>query len=378
MHASLLDLPTPALVLDADRCARNCRRMSERMATLGPLLRPHLKTAKCVQVAHLATAGGPARATVSTLSEAAWLAQRGLTDLRLAVCPSPALARGAARLAASGVALSVIADDLAAVEWLATEAAAAGVRLPVLVEVDCGEHRTGVDPSGPLLLAVARAIHEQRALQLLGVLTHGGHAYACRSRAERVAVAEQERATVVSAAERLRAHDLPCPEVSAGSTPTATHALSLQGVTEMRPGVYVFGDAFQAAIGACSLDDVALTVLATVIANRPGQGTLVLDAGALALSKDRSTAGLEQDVGYGLLLDLDGRPLHGLRVDEVHQEHGAVHGVPAAICAELPLGSRVRVLPNHACITAAGHDRYAVVEHGSPAVVAFWERCRGW
>jgi D-serine deaminase-like pyridoxal phosphate-dependent protein len=375
---SLETVPTPALVLDRGRCERNARRMGERMATRGVGLRPHLKTAKCAEVAALAIRGHPGGVTVSTVREAAWLAERGLRDVRLAVCPSPTSAEGSARLAAEGVRLSCLADSLAGVALLAEAAARHGTRLAVLVEVDTGEHRTGVPPESEALLAVARAVHAAPQLELAGVLTHGGHAYGVASRQELAAVAEQERAGVVAAAARVRDAGLPCPEVSAGSTPTASVVEDLSGVTEMRPGVYLFGDVFQAGLGTCALDDVALTVLTTVLAVRPDEGQLVLDAGGLALSKDRSTSGRPDDAGYGLVCDLAGKVLPGLRVDDVHQEHGAVRHVPVEVLGRVQVGDRLRVLPVHACMTAAAHDRYQVVDGDGPDVVALWERCNGW
>ena len=138
-------------------------------------------------------------------------------------------------------------------------------------------------------------------------MTHAGHSYSGRSIADMVRIAEAERAGVVRAAERLRGAGHPAPIVSMGSSPTALHAESLAGVTEVRAGVYMFGDLFQAEIGTNGLDDIAVTVLTSVIGRRPGR--LLVDAGGLALSKDRSTEAVPRDYGYGLVLDLAGRPL---------------------------------------------------------------------
>lgn len=286
--------------------------------------------------------------------------------------------------------MSVIVDSSIGVEWLDSAARAAGTRLTVLVEIDSGEHRTGVEPESDRLLTVARLVTDAKGLDLAGVLTHGGHAYDVADIDSISGIAEDERSGVVFAAERLRAAGLPCSEVSSGSTPTAVHATNLAGVTEMRPGVYLFGDCAQVQLGSCGVADIALSVLATVIATRPEKGTLVLDAGGLALSKDRSTArssGRPEtsigDVDYGSVCDIDGRPFDGLEggllvVSEVHQEHGVVRAASAAALAALPIGSKVRILPNHACMTAAAHDSYAVVEGNAQEVVAIWQRCRGW
>jgi D-serine deaminase-like pyridoxal phosphate-dependent protein len=213
---------------------------------------------------------------------------------------------------------------------------------------------------------------------LMGVLTHAGHSYACRTPDVMARVAEDERAAAVHAAERLRAAGFTCPTVSVGSTPTARFAKSLDGVTEMRPGVYLLGDLFQAGIGTCGVDDIAVTVLATVIAHRHDENAFLIDAGGLALSKDRATAALPADQGYGLVCDArTGTPITGLRVDSVHQEHGHVVSDRPIPFERVPIGAKVRVMPNHVCMTAAAYDSYHVID-GRGRVTALWDRCNGW
>lgn len=373
--ATLHELPTPALVLDASRLARNAGRMRERAAALGVALRPHVKTVKSVEPIRIALGRGRGPITVSTLAEAEHFAQAGFADMVLAVCAVPERVPRAAALSRQGVRLGLIADDAEVVAALDRATARLGATLDAYVEIDVGEHRTGVDPRGETLLDVARAIHDSAALLLRGVLCHAGQSYACRTPEALASVAEDERRLAALAAQRLREADLPCAVVSAGSTPTASHLASGAGLTELRPGVYLLMDAFQAAIGVCALDDIAASVLSTVIARHDGGRRLVLDAGALALSKDRSTAATGRDAGYGLLADVHGRPLPGARVADVHQEHGEVRSEAPL---DLRVGDRVRVLPNHACITAAAHDRFHVVEDGAPTIVDVWPRVAGW
>ncbi len=259
--------------------------------------------------------------------------------------------------------MKVITDDA---DCAAAIAAHPGP-LRALVEVDVGEGRGGVPPAEAL--AVARALGPR----LAGVLAHAGHSYAGRSDAEMAAIAEAERAGIVAAAEALRAAGLRVDIVSLGSSPTALHAERLDGVTEVRAGVYMFGDLFQAQIGTHPAEDIAVTVLASVIGRKPARGALLLDAGALALSKDRSTEKTPRDDGFGVVLDLDGQPLPGHPiVTRVHQEHGEASPLPP-----LPVGARLRVAPNHSCLTAAAHERYHVVD-GSREVIAVWDRVNGW
>lgn len=363
----LAQLPTPCLVLDRGVLRRNLASMAASVARHGAALRPHMKTAKSIDVARLALAGQAGGITVSTLAEAEYFGSHGIGDILLAVGVTPDKLD---RAAALGGAVTVITDD--------PEAAAAVAAHPgplrALIEIDTGERRGGLAPDDPALLAVAGLLGPR----LRGVMTHGGHSYAGRSVADMRAVAEAERAGAVRAAERLRGAGHACPVVSVGSSPTARHAAHLDGATEVRAGVYMFGDLFQAAIGTHARESIALTVLASVIGRRPAERRLLLDAGGLALSKDRSTEATAEDCGFGLVLALDGTPAHGRAVvRHAYQEHGVVECDPALPFPDLKLGARVRVVPNHACMTAAAHDRYHVVD-GGDAVLAVWPRVNGW
>ncbi|HEY5597479.1 MAG TPA: alanine racemase [Kiloniellales bacterium] len=372
-------LQTPALVLDRRRLAANLARMRDKAAALGVALRPHLKTAKSADIAHLATAGQPGGITVSTLKEAAYFIAQGFTDITYAVGIAVGKLDPVAALQRDGARIAILTDNADVARGIAARAAATGARFDVLIEIDTGDHRAGVAPESPALLEIAECLAVAPNVAIRGVLTHAGHSYNCRTTAEIVAVAEEERAGAVLAAERLRAAGRECPVVSVGSTPTAIHARDLSGVTEMRPGVYMFNDVFQASIGACAMADIALSVLATVTGHHPERGEILIDAGGLALSKDRSTAAGPRDVGYGLAVGLDEAELPEMHVVRVSQEHGVVAAAPGAGVlpfAALPPGARLRVLPNHACMTAAAYDCYHVVE--GDEVVATWPRINGW
>jgi D-serine deaminase-like pyridoxal phosphate-dependent protein len=234
-----------------------------------------------------------------------------------------------------------------------------------------------VTPDDPALVDVASALRDGAVLR--GVMTHAGGSYNCRSEEALVAMAEQERAGAVHAAARLRAAGHDAPVVSVGSTPTALSARSLAGVTEVRAGVFVFFDLVMAGVGVCREDDIALSVLATVIGHRHDTGWLITDAGWMAMSRDRGTAKQPVDQGYGVVLDVDGRPLRGWWMSDANQEHGILSrrdGAPVDF-ARFPIGCRVRILPNHACATAAQHDAYHVVD-GTRDVAASWPRFSGW
>jgi D-serine deaminase-like pyridoxal phosphate-dependent protein len=224
---------------------------------------------------------------------------------------------------------------------------------------------------------VGRTLHEAGA-EFAGVMTHAGSSYGLKGSAAFAEMAEQERSGIVAAAEALRGAGLPCPEVSVGSTPTAHFARNLAGVTEVRAGVFMFFDLVMAGIGVCSLDDIAISVLTTVIGHQRDKGLILIDAGWMAMSRDRGTARLTVDQGYGVVCDLACNPVADLIVVDANQEHGII----ADRCGNrpppnLPVGTMLRILPNHACATAAQHDRYHVVNNGS-IVSAIWPRIHGW
>lgn len=377
---SLDDIPTPALLLDRSRLETNCSLMLERMRGHGVQLRPHLKTAKSADVARIACGQEQGAITVSTLNEALWFAQQGFHDLLYAVGFSPAKLDQAIEVQEAGAKLSLITDHPEVAEQLGSRSLAGGCRFPVLIEVDCGHGRGGVLPESDALVKIGRVLTESAGTSLAGVLTHAGQSYQCSSIAAIKAVAEQERVAVVRAASRLRAAALPCPVVSAGSTPTAIHTDFLQGITEMRPGVYQFGDLAQVCLGSCKLEDIAISVLATVIGHNESRGRVLIDAGALALSKDKSASQYRDDWGYGLVCDITGRLVEPPAwVGDLEQEHGFIDAENSAdLFDRLPVGCRLRILPNHACMTGAAYPGYWVTEAAANVSREFWPRCNGW
>ena len=367
---SLHDLPTPCLLLDLGILKRNIAHMAAAVARHpGVVLRPHMKTAKTAQVADLAAPGkGPI--TVSTLAEARHFADHGFSDQIYAVGITPQKLDAVAALNAAGHAVKVITDDLDTARAIAAHPG----KLEALIEVDVGEARAGVAPDSAELLQLAATLGARCA----GVLSHSGHSYAGRSLDAMAEIAEAERQGILRAAERLRAAGFAARIVSAGASPTALHATTLDGITEMRAGVYMLGDLFQAGIGTHGLDDIAVTVLASVTGRYPARGTVLVDAGALALSKDRSTEAGPRDWKFGRVLDLRGAPLAGAAVvARVHQEHGEIRATEGALPFDaLPIGARVRIVPNHACLTAAAHERFIVLDEGR--IVAEWARANFW
>jgi D-serine deaminase-like pyridoxal phosphate-dependent protein len=366
----LEDLQTPCLILDKGILERNLKRMSDTVHRNGVVLRPHLKTAKSAEIARMATAGEAGGITVSTLAEAEYFSDNGFRDILVAAAQPPQKLERAAKLIERGAAITLVVDELDMAR--AIDDHPAGFR--ALIELDSGDGRAGIKPDNPLLIDIARALKEKFA----GVMTHEGHSYGCRDAECIRAIAEDERSTVVNAAALLNEARLKCETVSVGSTPTMTYARNLDGVTEARPGVYMFHDLMQVEIGSCTRDDIALTVLASVIGRNENENRALIDAGALALSKDRSTQATPHDAGYGEVWDIDARPMPGsCVVKRVYQEHGVITSNSRLPFDKLAIGTKVRIGPNHACITAAAHDRYYVVDGGLD-IIAEWDRINGW
>lgn len=357
---SIHDLPTPALLLDLDVLERNLHRMSERAAAFGVAMRPHIKTHKSLEVAALQKALGIRGITVSTLYEARVFADAGYEDLTWAF-PVILTRLSEVQELADRVTLRLVVDSPEAVDALE----ALGRPLHVWLKVDCGYHRAGVDPESSEAVALARRLAESSTLIFDGLLTHSGHAYHGKGRAELAAIAEQERSVMAGFAERLRSEGIEVPEVSVGSTPALSAVESLSGVTEIRPGNYVFHDYTQVAIGTCAAADCAVTVLSSVVSRLPDHS--VVDAGALAMSKDLGPDG-SASLGE-VFLDYGSGTLDSeVRLTSLSQEHGIL-SVPR------PVGSRLRILPNHSCLTAAMFDEYMVVR--GKEVVDRWKIWRG-
>jgi D-serine deaminase-like pyridoxal phosphate-dependent protein len=381
---TLDDLPTPVLLLDRQRVLHNIARMRDRAQHLKVQLRPHLKTAKSVKVALLCHDGAAGPITVSTLAEAAYFARAGFRDITYAVPIAPQKLEQVAQIMAlngdaGGTDLKIITDHVDVARAIAAKGKALGVTYRVLIKIDCGLGRAGIAPNAPELLPLAQAL-SQPGTQLAGALTHAGHSYSAKSIAEIERIAEEERTAVVLAASRLREAGHACEIVSVGSTPTALFARHLDGITEMRPGNFVFFDLFQAGLGSCRMTDVAVSVLASVVSHHHARNHLLIDAGGLALSKDTGANLHAPGTGYGRVCrPAEALPLPGLAIHDVHQEHGLVGGpnVPPVDFAAFPPGTRLRVLTNHICMTGAMYDRYYVTDGGMD-VVAEWDRVNGW
>lgn len=371
-------LQTPCLLLDRTVLERNIDQMVARTSRLGISLRVHVKTSKSVDVTRLVMDRGGVGITVSTVKEAAHFLEHGFTDMTYAVGVVPGKLERLANMVRSGASIKLTVDSTEMARAVALHAEDSDVEFEVFIEVDTDGHRMGVDPGGAELVRIAELLSKARGVKLCGVLVHAGESYGLSTPAAIAEHAEQERRLSCNAAQVLRDRSIPCPIVSVGSTPTALCAQSLQGVSEVRPGNFVFFDLFQVGLGVCTTDDIAVRVLSTVIGQNRSSNRLFVDAGALALSKDTGTGGQRIDQRFGLVQESAGTTSEMIVV-EVSQEHGTIStrsGEPLDF-DRFPIGSQLSILPVHSCMTCAAYSGYHVVAGGGN-VEAFWERCHGW
>lgn len=373
---TLGELPTPSLVLDLDVLERNVRRMADRAGELGVALRPHFKTPKCLRVADLQRRHGARGLTVSTLAEARAVllgdptGEQGVEPWDDVTWAFPVILSRLDEVVEvatlrEGVALRLVVDSPDAVTALETRVAPRlaerGSACHVWLKVDCGYGRCGVKVTAgedARAVALARRVAGSELLVFDGILSHSGHAYDARGDEALARVAEEERSVMAGFAERLRGLGLAVPGVSVGSTPAMSAVRSLEGVTEARPGNYVFFDGSQVVIGSCSVSDCALTVQSQVVSHQPGAGHCVLDAGALTLSKDAGVSGTAAPDGSGAFGRMfsdyaAGALLEDCRLVSLSQEHGKAD-------APLPVGTRTRILPNHSCLVVPNFTEYVV------------------
>jgi D-serine deaminase-like pyridoxal phosphate-dependent protein len=360
-------LATPAFLVDRSIVEQNCSRMRAKALSSGVAFRPHVKTHKTIEIARMQHGGAIGPITVSTMAEAGFFANAGFRDITYAVPIAPEKLPRAAALGARIERFNILIDSETALRAVEEFHAAHGVVFDIFLKVDCGYHRAGVDPNDPESARLAVAIANSPAARFQGLLTHAGHSYNAKGSDEIRRIAAEE----IESLSRFRAL-IGMDEVmrSIGSTPTTAVVDTFADTDEVRPGNYVFFDAFQATLGSCSREEVAVSVLTTVVGSYPERGEAIIDAGALALSKDTSPDHLDPNFGYGIVCDLALNPLPA-RLVALSQEHGKLR-----TSMPLQVGTRLRIMPNHSCLTAAMYDRYHLIE--GDEIVDEWRPVRGW
>jgi D-serine deaminase-like pyridoxal phosphate-dependent protein len=343
---TLSEIPTPAVLVESSKLARNIARMQKALTERGIALRPHAKTHKSPVIARMQLAAGATGICCAKLGEAEVFADAGVTDIRLPYPLNPANAERVFALA-NRVALSFIVDDRAVAREWSRIAVQRGRTLNVLVKVDVGFHRCGIDPHDAHAAAVVADVASLPGLRFLGLLSHAGHGYAAASRGEAEAIAVEEARIL---RELASASHVTSAEVSVGATPTARFSMNQPGITEMRPGNYAYFDRTQVGLGAAEWDDCALTVLARVV-SRPARDRVILDSGSKTLTNDLAR-GFTPLPGYGAVMqDLHvAKPDERLLIERLSEEHATVRA--AGGDRGLPTGTLVRIVPNHSCVVS--------------------------
>jgi len=376
----LSELDTPVLLLDEARMLSNINKLKGILEKKSVTLRPHLKTCKSVDIAQKIKPVGPnASITVSTLKEAEYFFKGGYGDILYAISITPHKLIRLKKLQDRGAKITLILDDVDAAKLIDAAIAELHTNFPCLIEIDCDGKRAGLKADDPDLVPLGNYIHNSNGLTLAGVMTHSGGSYASRDIVEIRNTAEAEQKSITTAAIRLKEAGLPCPIVSVGSTPTATYGEMYDGVTEVRAGVYVFQDMVMQALDVCATSDIAISVLATVISHNKVGNRLLIDAGSLALSADPGKPNHLGQKHFGQVCrSRDCSPIEGVFVTSMNQEHGLISLENLSYSFDdFPIGSQLRILPNHACITAAAYDRYHVLDEGGE-IQKTYDRCNGW
>lgn len=371
-------IDTPFMYVDKCTFLKNLTRMRSNIESQGASLRPHFKTLRSLEAAQYLLPDHTAPVTVSTVKEAEELAAIGYKNIVYAVGISAQKLHRISELIWKGIDITVLLDSVEQAIELNTFCIEKQCSIAALIEVDCDGHRGGVSPEDPKLLDIAQLLCGGKA-QFAGVLCHAGESYHCFDPLSLQNSAANEVKAALEAVDILKQHDITCEIVSIGSTPTAHHYQDLTGITEVRAGVYSFFDLVMAGIGVCQYSDIAGSVVATVIGHNKVKGWVLIDAGWMALSADRGTANQPTDCGYGLVTKNNGAPISNVQVTNVNQEHGIIEAINGESIdfSDFPIGSRIHVLPNHACAMASMHKQYHVFDIKNETY-EIWNRVQGW
>ena len=351
----LSDLPTPQVLIDRARVIRNIDRAQMLASTTGQHLRPHAKTHKSPVIAKWQIDRGAIGICCAKLGEAEVFADAGITNIRLPYPVNPSNADRVLALA-ERTAISIIVDHPDVARGWSDAMHSAGRRLDVLIKVDVGFHRCGIDPDKNAL-GFVQEVASMPGLRLRGLLSHAGHGYHAASEEELRDVARREAETLVALRDSAARSGIALEELSVGATPTLRFSAGRPGLTELRPGNYVYFDRTQLALGAATLDDCALTVLATVVTKH--EGRIILDAGSKTLTNDQAR-GITKAPGFGAVFTEDGSALDDmLAIERLSEEHATVRVTGSTA---LKPGDRVRILPNHSCVVSNLVNEVRIVE----------------
>ncbi len=374
----LKDLFTPCLILDKAKFDANIQKIKSIVLKQKIDFRPHLKTAKCLEITKILVREFGPRAMVSTIEELEQLKSSGINDFLYSVAIVPNKLDRIAKNLSNNCKITVAVDNISTAQELVSFYKSTGNKITAVVELDLDGHRSGVRPHATeQLIKIGKCLDEFDLFR--GVMSHAGESYGFSNEKDINNCAKNEADQTVMAVETIQKAGINCELVTIGSTPTALSGYQNMGITELRAGVFIFFDLVQSGVGVCEANEIALSVLTTVISINMEIDAIIVDSGWMALSRDRGTSSQEIDYGYGQVCDENGELIDDLIVTSVQQEHGIIQ-VREGSDAKLPNlkpGTLLRILPNHACATAAAHSRYHVVNKEDKSI-SVWDRFNGW
>ena len=375
---NIYDLLTPCLILDEDKLLNNIKRIKSLFAKKKYNFRPHLKTAKCREITLEFVKNFGSRAMVSTIEEIENLKNCGIDDFLYSVSIVPSKFERLAKCLSEDCEITVLVDSVYIAEKLVKFFIQTGFKIKAVIELDLDGHRSGVSPnSKQKIYQIAKLLNDAKLFR--GVMSHAGESYNITNKTSLLKCAKNEVDQTLIAVSFLKSNSIDCELITIGSTPTMLSNYYDERINELRAGVFVFFDLVQSGVGICRTEDIALSVLTSVISINKDIDAIVIDAGWMALSRDIGNSCHKIDYGYGQVCDINGKIIEDLIVVNVQQEHGIIkiRKGSKAILPQVKQGDMLRILPNHACATASSHNRYHVINKENKNY-AIWDRFNDW
>ncbi len=359
LNKNVVEVDTPALLLDLDKVERNMNDIANFAEEVGVAVRPHIKTHKCIEIAKRQIASGAVGLTVAKVGEAEVMVDGGITDILIAYPLAAQKKLERVRTLMKKAIITVAVDSIEQAEIL-HQFFTEDEPLNVMIKVNSGLNRVGVEPNGEVL-ELANYIDGLSALELKGIFTHAGHSYAATSEEELNKIALEEANAVLKSAELCEEAGIKIATRSIGSTPTFKKAGAVEGITEIRPGNAVFYDMVQVGLGVATTEQCALTVMASVVSKKADR--IIIDAGSKTLALDQGAHGNSSIAGHGFIKE---HP--DLVIERLSEEHGVI---PISGDVHVKLNDRFTIIPNHACVVANLFDYYLVHRNGN--IVYRWK-----
>jgi len=355
----LESIETPAVLLDRNKLTASIKKMQDLANVNHVRLRPHIKTHKSIRIANLQIEQGACGITASKVDEALVFLKAGINSITLAqplLTPSKIDRLFQAALE-SQADMRMIMDSVEGLDLIGLKAEELSYMPGVFIKIDVGLNRCGLKEGDERIVSLAETIHNHPSLKFCGLLSHAGHAYGAADGNGVARIAENERLQMLRIKDALEKENLQVPEISVGSTPTVLGAENFEGVTEIRPGNYVFLDQNPLRLGLVQPGEVSLTVLATIISKNSDY--FITDAGSKTLTSDQGAHGIATKPGFGIGYPAENydEQANPLIVAKLSEEHGFVprEGI------DLQLGSKIRIIPNHSCPVANLAHNYVVI-----------------